>query len=192
MVDGVFIIIKCPIPHPLKGALMITPERILFTDASVDPHSQIGFGAYLIVNDTEPSLLSLKTDILVKRFENTSSTTLELQVLLWALSDPQLLGRDRGLKVYTDSQNIVSLPARRARLEKNNYYSGGNKRHKNYALYQEFFTAIDRLNCQLIKVQGHQSTSTKNDIDKLFTLVDRASRAALRNYNKTITRTHKQ
>ena len=38
----------------------------------------------------------------------------------------------------------------------------------------------DQLDCELVKVRGHQASNQKDDIDKLFTLVDRASRNALR------------
>jgi len=59
------------------------------------------------------------------RFEQTSSTKLELQTLLWALGETITLanGDDMTLTVYTDSQNIIGLPRRRARLEQNNSYS---------------------------------------------------------------------
>jgi len=76
---------------------------MLFTDGSVNTHSHIGCGAYLAVPEGELSLDSLKTSVKVKAFEHTSSTKLELQTLLWALSDIQALGRR--LIVYTDSQN---------------------------------------------------------------------------------------
>lgn len=61
----------------------------------------------------------------VKRFEQTNSTKLELQTLLWALSETIALGRggDMVLTVYTDSQSIIGLPGRRTRLEESNYFS---------------------------------------------------------------------
>lgn len=167
----------------LQGALKLMLDLMLFTDGSLDPCSRVGFGAYLIVSNTELSLASLKTSIVVKRFEDTSSTQLELLTLLWALSDPQLLAGEEKLTIYTDSKNITGLPARRERLEKNNYYSAANQQLRDFALYQQFFGMIDRLNCQLIKVVGHQAASKKDYIDQLFTLVDRASRSAMRDYN---------
>ena len=39
---------------------------------------------------------------------------------------------------------------------------------------------IDQLDCELVKVRGHQVSNQKDDISKLFTLVDRAARKALR------------
>ena len=112
------------------------------------------------------------------RFEHTSSTKLELQTLLWALGDIHATGRK--VMVYTDSQNILGLPARRAQLEKNDYHSKKNKRLKHFELYQAFYSVIDQLDCELVKVRGHQVANQKDDMDRLFTLVDRASRKALR------------
>jgi ribonuclease HI len=118
----------------------------------------------------------------VRRFEHTSSTKLELQTLLWALSDIQPLGGK--VTVYTDSQNIMGLLGRRDRLEQNDYRSKNNKRLNNYELYQDFYRMTDQLDCELVKVRGHQVSNQKDDIDRLFTLVDRASRDALRRDNR--------
>ncbi|WP_218138756.1 RNase H family protein [Nitrosomonas sp. Nm58] len=126
---------------------------------------------------------SLKDTVQVKRFEQTSSPTrLELQTLLWALSETTALsnGCDTVLTVYTDSQNIIGLPGRRAHLEQNDYFSSKNKRLNHYELYQQFYRLNSWLNCRFVKVMGHQASSRKDEIDKLFALVDRASRRALR------------
>jgi len=153
-------------------------ELMLLADGSVNTRSNIGYGAYLALSEHGLSLDTLRTRVKVKRFEHTSSTKLELQTLLWALSDIQVSGRK--LIVYTDSQNIMGLPGRRDRFEKNDYRSKKNKRLKNYELYQEFYRLIDQLDCKFVKVDGHQASNQKDDIDKLFALVDKASRNALR------------
>ena len=153
-------------------------ELILFTDGSVNTQSNIGYGAYLAVSEPGLALDSLRTRVQVKRFEHTSSTKLELQTLLWALSDIQAVGRK--VIVYTDSQNILGLQERRGRLEQNDYRSKNNKRLKHYELYQAFYSMIDQLDCELVKVRGHQVADQKDDTDRLFTLVDRTSRKALR------------
>jgi ribonuclease HI len=157
-------------------------ELMLFTDGSVNTHSNIGYGAYLAVSERGLSLDSLRPRVKVRRFEHTSSTKLELQTLLWALGDIQAL-RSRVI-VYTDSQNIMGLQGRRDRLEQNDYRSKKNKRLKNYELYQEFYRMIDQLDCEFVKVRGHQVSNQKDDVDRLFTLVDRASRNALRGDNR--------
>ncbi len=153
-------------------------EIVLLTDGSVNAHSNIGYGAYLAVTEGKLSLDSLRARVKVKRFEHTSSTKLELQTLLWAFQDIQAIGRR--VILYTDSQNIMGLQGRRVQLEQNNYRSKKNRRINNYKLYQEFYRVTDQLNCKFIKVRGHQGLNQKDDMDRLFTLVDRASRAALR------------
>ena len=155
---------------------------MLFTDGSVNTQSNIGYGAYLAVSERGLSLNSVRTSVKVRRFEHTSSTKLELQTLLWALNDIQALGRK--VILYTDSQNILGLQGRRERFEQNDYRSKKNKRFSNYELYQEFYRVIDHLDCELVKVRGHQVSNQKDDISKLFTLVDRAARKALREDNR--------
>lgn len=153
-------------------------ELMLLTDGSVNTQSKIGYGAYLTVPECGLSLDSLRKRVKVRRFEHTSSTKLELQTLLWALSDIQALASR--VIVYTDSQNIMSLQGRRDWFEKNDYRSKKNKRLSNYELYQEFYKMTDQLDCEFVKVPGHQVSNQKDHMGRLFTLVDRASRNALR------------
>ena len=155
---------------------------MLLTDGSVSPRSNIGYGAYLVVSERGLSLDSLKPRVKMRRFEHTSSTKLELQTLLWALSDIQVLGNR--VIVYVDSQNILGLQERRDWFEQNDYRSKKNKRLNNYELYQEFFRMTDQLDCKFVKVRGHQKSDQKDNIDRLFTIVDRASRNALRGDNR--------
>ncbi|GJQ60924.1 MAG: ribonuclease H [Candidatus Scalindua sp. AMX11] len=156
-------------------------ELLLLTDGSVNTQSKIGYGAYLVVSERGLSFDLLRQQVKVRCFKNTSSTKLELQTLLWALSDIQSSGSK--VIVYTDSQNIMGLPGRRDRFEQNDYRSKKGQRLKNYELYQEFYRITDQLDYQLVKVYGHQVSNQKDDIDRFFTLVDRASRSALRRDN---------
>lgn len=153
-------------------------ELRLFTDGSVNTQSNIGYGAYLVVTEHGRSLDLLRPRVKVKRFEHTSSTKLELQTLLWALSDIQAVTSN--VVVYTDSQNIMGLMGRRYRFEQNDYRSKKKKRLNNYELYQEFYKMTDQLDWEFVKVSGHQVSNQKDDIAGIFTLVDRASRNALR------------
>ena len=151
----------------------------LFTDGSVHVQSKIGFGACLVLDENEMDTENLKQRVQTKRFENTSSTRLELQTLLWALSELQLCGHQ--IIIYTDSQNIMQLVERRCRLEDKNFCSKSGKPLKNADLYKQFYKVFDSLNCEIVKVQGHQPARLKNEIECIFTLVDKASRKALRN-----------
>jgi len=153
-------------------------DLILLSDGSVHAQSKIGYGAYLAVPEPGFSLEELVLHVRVKRFTQTSSTKLELQSLLWALSDIQVSGRK--VIVYTDSQNIINLPGRREQLERKAYRSSKNRLLNNHELYQEFYRLTDFLDYELVKVHGHLASKQKQHIDRLFTLVDRASRQALR------------
>lgn len=151
---------------------------MLFTDGSVHVQSGIGYGAYLLVDELETPLELLKNKVEVVRFEHTSSTKLELQTLLYAFG--HLPGSIGQLEIYSDSQNIVSLLKRRKRLEENNFYSKDGRLLNNSKLYRDFFMKIDSLHCDFFKVKGHKKTMKKDKIDRIFTLVDRASRKELR------------
>lgn len=151
---------------------------MLFTDGSADEQTGIGYGAYLLVDNPELPLDLLKTQVIVRRFENTSSSRLEIQTLIWALGEIQPFNGK--IRVFSDSQNIISLPERRERLEKNNFRSKGNRLLNNAELYQEFYQKAEHWNIEFVKVTGHMKTIEKNSSDLIFTLVDRASRKALR------------
>ncbi len=153
-------------------------EILLFTDGSADADSGIGYGSCLLVTDKELSPEAYKNQVKVHRFENTSSTRLELETLLWALKTipPEVTK----IKVYTDSGNITGLLSRRKRLEQNDYKSKNNRYLSNRDLYKAFFQTIDSRQCEFIKVKGHQPARQKDAVHRYFTIVDKASRRALR------------
>ncbi|WP_233267460.1 ribonuclease HI [Paraglaciecola sp. L3A3] len=154
----------------------------VFTDASVNTKLKVGYGAYLVVTERSALVDILTNDVNIKRFTQTSSTKLELQTLLWALQDITTISDDKNisLTIYTDCQNIIGLPDRQVRLEQNRYMTSKNKLHSNYQLYQEFYHLTASIKCQFVKVVGHQATSSKDVIDKVFSLVDKKARQALR------------
>lgn len=152
----------------------------LFCDGSVNPQLKVGFGAYFILDENRKTTKEINSSIQIKKFENTSSTKLELEVLLWALEDNQI--NQNKLTIYTDCQNILNLENRRAKLEQNDYRSSTGKIIKNHELYKKFYTLFDKLKFDIQKVKGHKKSSLKNETDELFNLVDKASRKALRQY----------
>ncbi len=152
----------------------------LFTDGSVNPQLKIGYGACLLVRVDETSLDLLEENVKVKRFEQTSSTRLELETLLWALSE--LSTSEQKITIYTDSQNIIGLHGRRERFEQNDYRTKKKRVIDNHELYKAFYEITDQIDCEFVKVQGHKRSHQKDETDRLFTLVDRASREALREH----------
>lgn len=157
------------------------PELHIFTDGSVHTQSGIGYGACVTVMDLHQSPDGLRESVQLKRFEHTSSTQLELYTALWALGSLEAVNLS-GVRVilYTDSQNLVHLPERRERLERNQYCNKKGQPLKNAEAYQAFYKLMDDIQFDLIKVKGHKSQSQKNKMDLLFTLVDQAARNAVR------------
>ncbi len=150
----------------------------LFTDGSVNTKTNAGWGAYLAVVDIEVQPDNLMQKVKLNRFRDTSSSKLEIQTLIWALSE-NLYFKGK-VTVYTDSQTIVGLHDRRKRLENNDYHSKSGRQINNHELYREFFKLSDQINCEYIKIKGHKQSGTKNQLDQIFTLVDRAARNAVR------------
>lgn len=154
----------------------------LFTDGSVNAQTKMGFGARLLLSNLNPSESELQQSLTLKCFEQTSSTKLELQMMLWALTEAFISakGRDISVTAYTDSQNIIGLLKRRERLEQSRYISSRGQLLNNAGLYQDFYRLTDQLRCQFVKVIGHQPSCNKTNIERLFERVDKASRRAMR------------
>lgn len=162
----------------IDTANTVKHKIFLFTDASVNPQTNIGYGAYIFFKEDKLLFNASAYDIKTKKFENTSSTKIELETLLWSLSE--IRPQSCEIIIYTDCQNIIGLKDRREKFEREKYMSRNNKFIRNHELYKEFFNITDLLTCQFVKVKGHKRKDIKSDIDKIFTLVDKASRTALR------------
>jgi len=162
----------------------------LFTDISLNSKEKIGFGSFLIVPESDmenitKTLELVKRNVRLKRFESGSSTELEIETLLWALEELMKNNKqvDLNLSIYTDSQCIVGLPERRIKLENSEFMSlRKNKKLNNAVLYHKFYKYQDKLQFKLFKIKGHSRLRTKDLLHKIFTLVDKASRKALRTY----------
>lgn len=169
----------------------ITMNRILlFTDISTNPKLKIGFGAYLVIPESdlnENSSDIVKEEAKVRKFESTSSTKLEIETLLWALEElekyPKEIALYCNLTIYTDSQCIVGLLNRRNRLEYYGFKSSRTKKELNHAvLYQRFYSFSDRLKFEVVKLKGHSKSAEKDILHKIFSNVDKGARKALREY----------
>lgn len=161
----------------------------LFTDASVNPQQRLGVGVCLLLSlpladDFDPSALA--GQLHYRRFTGTSATLLELQTVLWGL---ELYRKQQGvlqreaLQVYTDSQCVAGLSARRARLEGASYRSarsGGVL--ANAELYQDFYAAADKLGFEVVKVTGHSPAASHDRVQQIFALVDRRARLELQRW----------
>lgn len=163
----------------------------LFTDASLNPKRKVGIGGYLIVPETvlktqanQIKKAELEEILVLKRFENTSSTKLEVQTVLWAMREYCTRSADCGpgkLQIYSDSQCVAGLLPRRTRLERNGFQSRGRGRQlKNTSLYRKFYELHDRLQFQVAKVAGHTRSRSRNTIEAVFSFIDQRVRKALK------------
>lgn len=163
----------------------------LFTDVSLDPGLHLGIGGYLLISASYLSALpgeieksSVSEHLMLKRFEDTSSTRLEVQTVLWALHDCRERLKDQApyaLRIYTDSQCISGLSKRRSKLEANAFLSRKTNRPlKNASLYRDFFKLSDELGFEVIKVAGHTRAHSRDTVEQLFSLIDKGVRRALK------------
>lgn len=150
----------------------------LLADCSASPDTGFGIGGYLLVGEADNLSASLADCVRLKAFDGVSSTELELRTLIWALSE---LKKDLdGLRVYTDSQNVLSLVERRERLEKRDFRNRSGLRLKHGNLYREFYALLDELGFEVRKVKGHCRMKERNDLEIAFSIVDRMTRKELR------------
>ncbi len=161
----------------------------LFTDVSVNPVLRLGTGACLALPASfldrvlsEIGKSEITARITVKRFENTSSTQLELKTFLWALGEQRKLSKGR-LSLYTDSQCISGLLKRKSGLLARDFLSRTtNLQLRNAPLYRRFYSCHDESVFEVIKVDGHSRTSARemDIVRRIFTIVDREARRALK------------
>ncbi|MBI5633816.1 MAG: GIY-YIG nuclease family protein, partial [Nitrospirae bacterium] len=158
----------------------------LFTDVSVNPGLRLGIGAYLVMPASlleasgEIDSAELTDQIKVQRFENSSSTKLELQTVLWAIGEQRKALKGK-IRIYSDSQCVSGLLKRRARLVAENFVSSRTTLPlKNAPLYRSFYECHDELDFEVVKVKGHGRVSARDKVHRIFSLVDKSARKALR------------
>lgn len=163
----------------------------LFTDVSLNPHLKRGVGGYLLVPASflEVSPHSIERSevaelLAIRRFEDTSSTKIEVQTALWALDDYRNTLKASGagkLRLYTDSQCIAGLLKRRTGLEANMFLSGKtNLLLNNASFYRTFYEFHDELGFEVTKVKGHTRSCSRDTVHCIFSFIDREVRKALK------------
>jgi ribonuclease HI len=165
----------------------------LFSDVSVNPQLKTGMGAFLLLpfpllelqeNGIENPLL-YSNQVKSKLFENTSSTKAEFQTLLWALNEIEnILIAPFKLTICTDSQGITSLISRKHKLVSSNFMKNEDEQIRNAELYKEFYKKLELLNFEIVKIKGHSPKSKKDNLQLIFTLIDRKVRREFREYRK--------
>jgi ribonuclease HI len=159
----------------------------LFTDVSVSPGRRLGVGAYVLVPASFLEASSgavgrpeITGRLKVRRFEDTSSTRLELQTVLWALAET-LPGPQGSLTIYSDSQCVSGLLGRKSRLMSEGFLSKKtNRQLGNASLYRAFYAFHDQSGFRVVKVDGHSGSRSRDAVDRVFSFVDREARKALK------------
>ena len=164
-----------------------------FTDVSLNPGLKLGVGAYLALpaSSLEVSARNIERSevvelLKVRRFEDTSSTKLEVQTVLWMLEDYQYEMKVSGLKklqIYSDSQCVSGLLRRRDRLVADGFLSRRtNSPLRNASLYHRFYDLHDELQFETVKVRGHSRLCCQDTIHRIFSFVDRETRLVLKRW----------
>lgn len=152
-------------------------------------------GGYLSIPESRVETLprrrleagDLNQMVVLKRFQDVSSTRLELETMLWALEEYSsgakaavLPGR---LLIHSDSQCAAGLLSRRKRLEKNGFYSKrGQSPLKNASLYRLFYTFHDQLKFDVVQTPGHMPSRFQDANQRVFAFLDRRVRKSLRQW----------
>jgi len=165
----------------------LTKDFALFTDVSVSPGRKLGIGAYVMVPASFPEASSgaigrseITARIKVRRFEGTSSTRLELQTVLWALTENRQTPHG-SLTIYSDSQCVSGLIKRKPRLLAGEFLSKKTKRQLgNASLYRTFYEFHDELCFHVVKVDGHSGSRVHDTAHRIFSFVDKEARKALK------------
>jgi ribonuclease HI len=163
----------------------------LFTDVSVSPGLRLGVGAYVVIPASfleAPSgslaMPEITGRLKVRRFEDTSSTRLELQTVLWALGE-NLPGPQGSLTIYSDSRCVSGLLGRRSRLMSEGFLSKKTGRPLgNASLYRAFYGFHDESGFRVVKVDGHSGARSRDAVHRVFSIVDREARKALKVWMK--------
>ena len=167
----------------------------LFTDVSLDTGHKCGIGAYLFIpvsffrkKNHSISREEIAEKLKIRRFQNTSSTKLEVQTVLWALDEIEKTVPKHSLmmlQVYTDSQCVAGLQKRRLRLSSCNFISKKTGQPlKNADLYRTFYELSDKMKFSITKVSGHTPASSRDTVHQIFACVDQEVRKALKRWNR--------
>ncbi|MDH4230760.1 MAG: GIY-YIG nuclease family protein [Nitrospirota bacterium] len=165
----------------------VIKDFALFTDVSVSPGLRLGVGAYVMIPasflESPPGVIrrpEITGQLQVKRFEDTSSTRLELQAVLWALTE--IRQEPRGsLTIYSDSQCVSGLLKRKPRLLATGFLSKKtNRQLGNASLYRTFYELHDESGFHVVKVAGHSASRAHDTAHRIFSFVDKEARKALK------------
>ncbi|MCX6119099.1 MAG: hypothetical protein NT027_16300 [Proteobacteria bacterium] len=181
-------------------------EINIYTDCSFDAEKKLAVGAckilYKPLNSNFSAISNADSTISeqalpLKEFplKCDSCGKGELLTMIWALQNFKTWMQDfkistdsiprPRLNLYTDSKTIADLPARRIKLEQNEFRSKRTgKLLSQEDHYKEIYNLIDQLRCEFdlnfTWVKGHTSQHLRSTHEQMMSEVDQFSRDSLR------------
>jgi len=152
----------------IRNIYSILLHRVrLFTDGSANSHYGAGAWAACVVSPGGRHMLQGTS-------WSVTHHTMELQAVIEGLLHIQNHEEKvYRVEVYSDSQYVVDLPKRRARLESGNYLTSKGKPVKNRDMIRKLFELMDGLPVALTRVPSHskagksETTDYNREVDKL-------------------------
>ena len=145
----------------------------MFTDGSASPKHDAGTWAACIVDETGEHLLK-------DHAWSVTHHAMELEAILrgleyiYARYSPKVQ-----VFVYTDSEYVVNLPARRNRLEASNFLTRRGRPVKNLSRVKELLEWLQHYPVKLFRVESHRK-SGHSELTDYNRKVDKLSRELLR------------
>jgi len=151
----------------------------LFTDGSASAKHGAGTWAACVVDDRGEHVQK-------GHARGVTHHAMELEAILRGLEYIYAnYSSQQPVSVYTDSEYVVNLPARRSRLEAKGFMTRRGQAVKNRARVKELLAWLDRHPVKLFRVESHKKSGYSESTD-YNRKVDKLSRELLRQ----ITREH--
>lgn len=151
-------------------------ELFVYTDGACHPQSGTGAWAALIFDEGNEIVLQ-------QIVKDTTHQRMELTAVIEALKYAHEEVEGFFITIlYTDSQYVIGLRARREKLEKNNFLTKKGTAIQNVDLVKVFFALCDQVLPDLHKVKAHQK---QDDTPNHNRTVDKLVRKTLRAYLKS-------
>ncbi|WP_462317585.1 ribonuclease H family protein [Marinilabilia sp.] len=147
----------------------------IYTDGSCHTQARIGAWAALI-------LLGDKREILTGVENDTTHNRMELLSVIKAIEFVSKYKPAAGLRIYTDSQYVCTLPDRLPRLHQSAFRTKKGTLIQNADLLKVFLDLTEKQDVEWVKVKAHQRDGSQQASHNRF--VDKLSRKLVREKTK--------
>ena len=143
----------------------------IYTDGSCHTQKRIGAWAALIIIGSD-------REILTGVEEDTTHNRMELLSVIKSIEFVNTLHPETGMRIYSDSQYVCTLPERLPRLKQKSFLNKKGTEIQNADLVKIFFQQIGGQDIEWIKVKAHQRDKSEQSAHNRF--VDKLSRKLVR------------